>query len=418
MAGTAKALSRAAFMLSQRSHVSVSSAFHPRTAPICLQKTTRRFSSSPFTYLPKDADEPQETESFRIAEIPEYSVENFTDAEKSMYELMSSEERAVFDAENKRIVQMWNDPVRRAKEEEAIDLLADQVEKESKMRFEDVREKNRGFWAEEEEDEFSNAEDGDDTFNDDEITSMAHAEMELHREVREYARIAAWDMPLLSSMLSRDASLCSSVTDSALLADLSKPFELPKENQILRFRYTSYMGEQHPAEHKVVVELSSKDLVPKHLTEQQRLTFLKLVGPRYNPDTDIIRMSCEKFSARAQNKRYLGDTIKNLIKEAKEGDSFADVPLDLRHHKPKVHYTFPDSWKMTEARKRQLLADRQLRLEGEQQRITVVDGKETILHAIRTLPALSQNLHVHAAQEKGAVKEAAARSRGIARPRR
>lgn len=178
------------------------------------------------------------------------------------------------------------------------------------------------------------------------------------------------------------------------------------------------MGEQHPAEHKVVVELSSKDLVPKHLTEQQRLTFLKLVGPRYNPDTDIIRMSCEKFSARAQNKRYLGDTIKNLIKEAKEGDSFADVPLDLRHHKPKVHYTFPESWKVTENRKRQLLADRQLRLEGEQERSTVVDGKETILHAIRTLPALSQNPHFHAAQEKGAVKETAARGRGIARPRR
>ena len=123
-----------------------------------------------------------------------------------MYELMSSEERAVFDAENKRFVKMWNDPARRANSEDMIEFLAGQVDKESKMRFEDVREKNRGFWAEEEEDEFSNAEDGDDTFNDDEITSMAHAEMDLHREIREYARIAAWDMPLLSSMLSGGAT--------------------------------------------------------------------------------------------------------------------------------------------------------------------------------------------------------------------
>lgn len=207
MAGTAKALSRAAFMLSHRLHVSVSSVFHTRTAPIRLQQTTRRFSSSPFTYLPKDADEPQETEPSQYEDLPEYSVENFTDAEKSMYELMSSEERAVFDAENKRFVKMWNDPARRANTENMIDFLAGQIDKESKMRFEDVREKNRGFWAEEEEDEFSNAEDGDDTFNDDEITSMAHAELELHREVREYARIAAWDMPLLSSMLSRVASI-------------------------------------------------------------------------------------------------------------------------------------------------------------------------------------------------------------------
>jgi small subunit ribosomal protein S35 len=42
-------------------------------------------------------------------------------------------------------------------------------------------------------------EDADDDFHDDEITSMAHAEVELHREIREYARIAAWDMPLLTS---------------------------------------------------------------------------------------------------------------------------------------------------------------------------------------------------------------------------
>ncbi|EED17713.1 37S ribosomal protein Rsm24, putative [Talaromyces stipitatus ATCC 10500] len=397
MSGTAKALSRAALMLSQRQYVSIPQVFHTRTTPIRLQQT-RRFSSSPFTYVPKDADEPRDIDLKDIGDLPEYSVENFTDAEKSMYELMSSEERAVFDAENKRFVEVWNDPAVRQEQIDLVEQSAALIDRESRMRFEDVRERNRGFWAEEEEDEFSNAEDGDDTYNDDEITSMAHAELELHREIREYARIAAWDMPLLSN--------------------LTKPFELPKENQILRFRYTSYMGEQHPAEHKVVVELSSKDLVPKHLTEAQRQTFLKLVGPRYNPDTDIVRMSCEKFSARAQNKRYLGDTIKNLIKEAKEGDSFADVPLDLRHHKPKVRYTFPESWKMTDNRKHQLLTDRELRLQSEQERNTVVDGKESVLHAIRTLPALSQHPQLRAADEKGAVKETVARGKVGARPRR
>lgn len=165
------------------------------------------------------------------------------------------------------------------------------------------------------------------------------------------------------------------------------------------------MGEQHPAEHKVVVELSSKDLVPKHLTEAQRQTFLKLVGPRYNPDTDIVRMSCEKFSARAQNKRYLGDTIKSLIKEAKEGDSFADVPLDLRHHKPKTRHTFPESWKMTDEKLRQIAVDRENRLRLEKERNAVVDGKESVLHAVRTLPALSQHPQLGAADEKAAVKE-------------
>jgi small subunit ribosomal protein S35 len=200
MAGTARALSRAAIMLSRRQRLVSPQVFHPQPAPIRAQQT-RWFTPSPFTYLPKDADEEASSLSPEIMEeLPEYSVDNFTEAEKSMYELMSPEERAVFDSENKRFIEMWNDPGRLKEDYALIEQSATHVEKEAKMRFEDVRERNRGFWAEEEDDEFSNAEDGDDTFNDDEITSMAHAELELHREVREYSRIAAWDMPLLSSM--------------------------------------------------------------------------------------------------------------------------------------------------------------------------------------------------------------------------
>jgi small subunit ribosomal protein S35 len=147
------------------------------------------------------------------------------------------------------------------------------------------------------------------------------------------------------------------------------------------------------------------------LTEKQRETFLKLVGPRYNPDTDIVRMSCEKFSARAQNKRYLGDTIKSLIKEAKEGDAFTDIPLDLRHHKPKVQHTFPESWKLTETRRRQLAADREGRINAEKARNSIVDGKESVAYAIRTQPNLSKFPHLQAAEGNTAVKETVPRGK-------
>lgn len=168
--------------------------------------------------------------------------------------------------------------------------------------------------------------------------------------------------------------------------ELAQPFALPPESHILRFRYTTYMGEQHPAEPKVVVELSSKDLTPNYLTEEQRVTFLKLVGPRYNPNTDIIRMSCEKFTARAQNKRYLGDLVNTLIKEAKEGDSFADIPLDLRHCAPsKAKPTFPESWNLTEERKRLLEAKREMREKKER---TTVDGNAIVLEAAKAQAAL------------------------------
>lgn len=152
------------------------------------------------SYLPKDVNQ---TQNYKVQEshlLPEYSHDILTETEKHSYEMMTSEERAAFDAENQRLVEMWNDPTFQRENMDLIEKAVQQVEKGSKLRFEDIRERNRGFWAEEEEDEFANAEDGDDTYNDDEITSMAHAELDMHREIREYARIATWDMPLLSSM--------------------------------------------------------------------------------------------------------------------------------------------------------------------------------------------------------------------------
>ena len=149
------------------------------------------------------------------------------------------------------------------------------------------------------------------------------------------------------------------------------------------------MGETHPAETKVVVELCSNDLTPTHLTEEQRITLLKLVGTRYNPSNDIIRMSTEKFPTRAQNKRYLGDQVDSLIEEAKQGDAFTDIPLDLRHHKPKAKPKFPQEWALTEDRHKQLRATREQRRIAQEERLAIVDGNEVIHEAIRKLPALS-----------------------------
>ena len=48
----------------------------------------------------------------------------------------------------------------------------------------------------------------DDDFNgDDDISSTAHGELDKQRELREYARIAAWEMPLLSSASSLPVEL-------------------------------------------------------------------------------------------------------------------------------------------------------------------------------------------------------------------
>ena len=54
-----------------------------------------------------------------------------------------------------------------------------------------------GLMAMGEEDEEDEGE--DEIFEGDDITSLGHGHLEQHREIREYARIAAWEMPLLTS---------------------------------------------------------------------------------------------------------------------------------------------------------------------------------------------------------------------------
>lgn len=54
-----------------------------------------------------------------------------------------------------------------------------------------------------------------------------------------------------------------------------------------------------------------------NLTDVQREKLKKLAGPRYNPDKDIVRMSCDSFESQAQNKRYLGDLVDSLLHESR-----------------------------------------------------------------------------------------------------
>ncbi|KAK5045251.1 hypothetical protein LTR84_009357 [Exophiala bonariae] len=225
-----------------------------------------------------------------------------------------------------------------------------------------------GWFADDEDaDEFAMNEDADDDIDDSHITSVAHSQLEVHREVREYTRVVAWDMPLLTNFV--------------------KEFKPPTESQPLRFRYTTYMGESHPAAKKVVVQFCTKDLAG--LTEEQRLKLIKLVGPRYDPDNDIVKMSSEKFEAPAQNKRYLGDLVNKLIDEAKNGeDNFKDIPLDLRHHKSKKHIKFPDEWRIKPGRIQELLLARQeQKLLVDATPVNPLDGKGLVHSYVESLTA-------------------------------
>lgn len=168
------------------------------------------------------------------------------------------------------------------------------------------------------------------------------------------------------------------------------------------------MGETHPAAKKVVLEFCTRDL--RELSEPQRLKLVKLVGVRYNPETDIVKMSSEMFPTQAQNKRYLGDLVDSLVAEAKnDDDTFDDVPCDFRHHKWKRKLVFPEQWKMTEQRKAQLEAFRVERAEEEARRVEsgrIVQGVRVIEAALRVAPVAEESRRVVVeAQQKGKGKD-------------
>ena len=170
--------------------------------------------------------------------------------------------------------------------------------------------------------------------------------------------------------------------------ELAKPFSPPPLDHPLRFRYTTYMGETHPAEKKIVLEFCTEDLTD--LTEPQRIKLIKLLGPRYNPETDIVKMSCEMFETQAQNKRYLGDLVDTLMAEAKDSsDMFEDVPLDFRHHKFRRKLGFPEAWKLTDERKKQLEDHRSQNLlveDAKMQAGQIVDGLSIIETRLKEEP--------------------------------
>lgn len=171
-----------------------------------MAPSARYFSASPLNRVQDDPvipPPPKELKAEDFPPMPEYSVDLLTKEQRSMYDMMSPEERAAFDEENTRMVAEFNDPGKRAAAFEELEQSILKIDKEEDLRFEEIRRPRRaGFWSEDEPDDLVNMlEDGDEEINDDEITSMAHAEMELHREMREYARITAWDMPMLSSKI-------------------------------------------------------------------------------------------------------------------------------------------------------------------------------------------------------------------------
>lgn len=126
-----------------------------------------------------------------------FDVASLSPEARNHYSYLSPEEKAEYEKSSQSLDKLMTSPEVESKLKgvvgEAIHEVVTQVRT---PKIQPPRLK-LGLFSMGEEDPVVTGE--DEEFEGDDITSLAHGDLEQHRELREYARIAAWEMPLLSS---------------------------------------------------------------------------------------------------------------------------------------------------------------------------------------------------------------------------
>ena len=125
-------------------------------------------------------------------------TEALSPEDRIKYESLSAEERKRFEQAAERLRRHMKSPSVEGRLSAALANAVHNVQMERPVVHQE-RFRNAGFMALGESDQEGTG--ADDEFKEDDISSPAHAQLEQHREMRQYARLAAWEMPLLSSKL-------------------------------------------------------------------------------------------------------------------------------------------------------------------------------------------------------------------------
>lgn len=121
-----------------------------------------------------------------LEEDQKYRNMNPSDIAKDIF---SDEERDLFGDLASELASLDDNGIR--KEQEAARELSRPLRAIVKIRRD-------AFWDEDEDDKDLISNDDSDEFDENDMTDIAHAKLEEHREQRAYARLAIWEMPLLS----------------------------------------------------------------------------------------------------------------------------------------------------------------------------------------------------------------------------
>ncbi|KAL8739996.1 MAG: hypothetical protein Q9190_007247, partial [Brigantiaea leucoxantha] len=124
-----------------------------------------------------------------------FSLDDMDSDERHQYNLLSQDEKHQYQDDARQLHEHMTSPAVESELNRQVSQAVYDLNKDLPAREKPPRIKE-GLMAMGEVDPQNTGEDDD--FDGDDISSTAHGELEQHREMREYARIAAWEMPMLS----------------------------------------------------------------------------------------------------------------------------------------------------------------------------------------------------------------------------
>lgn len=143
---------------------------------------------------------------------------------------------------------------------------------------------------------------------------------------------------------------------------MRQKFRAPGVKDVVRVRHQHYQGEEHPATRKVdvVVSVEALERTKALRSPQAAHKFRLLAGPRWNSESDEVKIACEDFPHADLNENWCSDTLDRLVNEANvrrscrvcpngltqwekdAKDTFEDVPLDRRPTESRLRKTKKD----------------------------------------------------------------------------
>ena len=166
-----------------------------RRKTVLLACPNRPFHATPLHLRQED---PEDSPSQKPQREPfKFSLDDLDRDERSAYTSLSPEERQQWREEAKQMHDYMTSPEVESELQGEVSQAVYETAREVPHIESTERRIKPGFFAMGELEEQDSGE--DEEFEGDDITSLGHGELEQHREMRHYARIAAWEMPLLSS---------------------------------------------------------------------------------------------------------------------------------------------------------------------------------------------------------------------------